>query len=1672
MAVDLGDVTIGLRVNTEGLIAASEQLRKFGQLVDKWSRSKTESDQQAARVLAQQEKALSSLMTRISQVAVRQQEIGASSGSVDKLTNAYNDLADVLTKGRVPAQHLSRAIEAGKRALLEANNELRRHSQEQTAVANKTAALTDAYTKLLTTTRAISGTKLAPDTQLSVLKEALRAYDQYRSAVEESGGSVNKLKVAQKQFAMGMAEVKAMLGDENRALTQQNSQIKQITDSVVNLTNAESKLIKAKAAPGRSRATGTEAETQYITAINKAYDTYNQRIATAEGNQRRMREANARFGRDLAKATTELQNASAATRSMTDAETAATRVSTALAAAQNSVAVATANVARSKIAGTAAESTYLQRVTTSLQTFKQVVSQAGNDSNVLKRAQMDLTTALVSARIEMQKEIDTMNSAATARKNMTNATVALSSAQSKATSVGLLAGKGASAGTQAEADHLQRVTQLFRSYVSAATAARNDKEAFRIATANFNRGLTDSIAVLQADTNALKSNAQAAKDAALSQALLINAQAKVRGLDLGAERLRGGNAAQYIEANRVALNNYGAALAAAQGSTHRYTLAKAELNRHLVENRKLLVGAESAGSGLVGMFRRMEEAAVLSFGPLSGVGARLNIIASMMEQMPFKTFAFLAGVTALATGMAVLAKSSVQATISFERWEAQMLVATGTMITVGTTMERVINFANQFGQSLEQVIPAYSKFAASARLAGVSLADQTLLFEGAIKAAAALRLPEEGIQRIFLAFEQMAAKGTVATEEIKRQLGDVIPGAVELGAKAMGMSIGNFMKALKDQEIKFSEFAPKFGKLWNEIFGEAAARGAQSTQAAMVKLGNTWLIFNRKLDETIRFSTLFKAVLGEVTKFLNNLTNNLNETIAKFAAWAAAIGTLLGIMTAYRLVVWAIASATMFWRTAQIGLNAALATGNVLALLGPYGKLAAVLVSIAVAAGIAKHEYAAFLRLTGTPEEAQSNRVSQIEESVKILQKTGKILKDTSVSSLADIDAVIADVKNKYEVASLVVFRGNVRLDELRKQMAEGKTPAIKDNGYAGLKAAQDEVKFLEETIASANASMPGYQQLLDRLGKARDELNKIPIEQIDLSKTLDDKGTKAFHDKIQAIIDDMLTAKQSFDLMKQGGSPEEMRWLDALNKAGDIFNKMPDKFSKARLTEMLKPYALANEGVVFTLARMLHATKEQNRAEQERTRFIDDFDNRVSQVNDTLETYADRADEANTVTSEWARMVVQADKEIRALGKRAERVWDGSGESKEFIDAYVKYVEDKARELQDVSFAAYWRKEMENVDAVLGNEIPKIKEKFDRLIEIANMAALFGKLDPMEAAQKIGMLMNLMKRAMEQSKLKEYFADLQGAVKNWEDQTVEAIMTMVTTGKSQFKELFNSIANDITKLIVKRQIVEPIYNTLFGGLANENIGGTGVLGGLLMKLFPPTERMKGAQGKATGGAFEANYPDLATPPFFQEKGNSLLEGMSKMFTNISDYFKPAWKDMQDVFSGMGDYFKPLLSGLGDIFTWFISAFSATAATSGGGGGAGGMFGSILGAIGESAAWEEFGNMVIGLVGMHSGGIVGKNASFSGYASASMFAGAPKYARGGLVGLQAGERPIIAHDGEEVLTKNDPRHRNNGGGSKVFNITVNVPQGTNQASAKQIGAAVARNLMLVNERFN
>lgn len=107
--------------------------------------------------------------------------------------------------------------------------------------------------------------------------------------------------------------------------------------------------------------------------------------------------------------------------------------------------------------------------------------------------------------------------------------------------------------------------------------------------------------------------------------------------------------------------------------------------------------------------------------------------------------------------------------------------------------------------------------------------------------------------------------------------------------------------------------------------------------------------------------------------------------------------------------------------------------------------------------------------------------------------------------------------------------------------------------------------------------------------------------------------------------------------------------------------------------------------------------------------------------------------------------------------------------------------------------------------------------------------------------------------------------------------------------------------------------------------------------------------------------------------------------------------------------------------------------------------------GGILGA-GFGAILKAFGVM-------HGGGVVGQSAA-SRYIHPAYFDDAPRFGRGGIAGLGPDEVPIIAHREEEVVRRDDPRHRANGGGrgiSIVQSITIDA-RGADAATIARIQA--------------
>ena len=128
-----------------------------------------------------------------------------------------------------------------------------------------------------------------------------------------------------------------------------------------------------------------------------------------------------------------------------------------------------------------------------------------------------------------------------------------------------------------------------------------------------------------------------------------------------------------------------------------------------------------------------------------------------------------------------------------------------------------------FGLNLETTRSGFVRLYASMAPTGFDSGSIEKLFTGISAATAALQLTPDKAERVIYAFGQMASKGQIMSEELKGQLGDVLPGALALFAKAAGMSVKEFSKAMEDGEFVGQRFREVFAKVSDELMNRFGA---------------------------------------------------------------------------------------------------------------------------------------------------------------------------------------------------------------------------------------------------------------------------------------------------------------------------------------------------------------------------------------------------------------------------------------------------------------------------------------------------------------------------------------------------------------------------------------------------------------------------------------------------------------------------------------------------------------------------------------------------------------------------------------------------------------------------------------------------------------------------------
>jgi len=170
---------------------------------------------------------------------------------------------------------------------------------------------------------------------------------------------------------------------------------------------------------------------------------------------------------------------------------------------------------------------------------------------------------------------------------------------------------------------------------------------------------------------------------------------------------------------------------------------------------------------------------------------------------------------------------------------------------------RLSSAIKDLGLDFKTTIEQFTTFNIAAQQANFTTVESEKMFIDFAASLRAVGASNLQVQRAFYALQQMMSKGVVAAEELRRQMGEALPGAGALMFKAfknlhpeMVQTERDFMKLQEQGKVLSREVLPEFVKVVKEEFSPALEAKKDSLTAAIERAEMSWMQFKAALLDT------------------------------------------------------------------------------------------------------------------------------------------------------------------------------------------------------------------------------------------------------------------------------------------------------------------------------------------------------------------------------------------------------------------------------------------------------------------------------------------------------------------------------------------------------------------------------------------------------------------------------------------------------------------------------------------------------------------------------------------------------------------------------------------------------------------------------------------------------
>lgn len=453
-----------------------------------------------------------------------------------------------------------------------------------------------------------------------------------------------------------------------------------------------------------------------------------------------------------------------------------------------------------------------------------------------------------------------------------------------------------------------------------------------------------------------------------------------------------------------------------QRASERFNVTMNNLAR---QYNHLAIAAKKAEQNKLNVFLdRLSAASILAAGPLSGIAARFSVISSLSDKTTLSIVALIAALTGAVYGFYRMSRAMITVSKELEGAKMALEAVSGSSTLAQVELNYLAKFADQAGQSFQDLIRPYSKLMAAS--AGTSLEGDRMrkVFEAIVLAGTKMQLSTEDVAGTLKALEQMISKGKVQAEELRGQLGDRLPGALSLAAKAMGLTGAQLSKLMEDGKLYTEDFLPKFGEAVIQHFGIDPSQAIDTTVAAENRLRTAFFRLNATLDKTIGVSNLYRSALKSMTDGLNWLTSNLDVAVKAVGALSGALAALLGPAIISGML--SLAAAVGRVAISLVGLSTVVAAT-------PIGRLITILAGVGLVLGGAAAGAYLLDKSLGELTQTQFDALPTIDEYIKAQENLGHKVTETTRTYIKQAEVLAEHARLMNEAAQMQYAEALVR---------------------------------------------------------------------------------------------------------------------------------------------------------------------------------------------------------------------------------------------------------------------------------------------------------------------------------------------------------------------------------------------------------------------------------------------------------------------------------------------------------------------------------------------------------------------------------------------------------------------------------------------------------------------